>query len=91
MSSLPTQPTALALLNEHANSKPSLYFEYHTFEPSIVMGGRRYCVCATCFDEMCEIAAQWQRDFDSMIEDLRRSSVRFLGFDVYEEWQRKTN
>jgi hypothetical protein len=39
---------------------------------------------------MCEVAAQWERDFDSMIEDLRASSERFLGFDAWEEWQRKT-
>jgi hypothetical protein len=39
---------------------------------------------------MIDIAEQWQRDYDSMMEDIRRSSEHFLGFDIYEEWQKKT-
>jgi hypothetical protein len=39
---------------------------------------------------MMAIAEQWERDYDSMVEDLRRSSERFLGFDIYQEWYKKT-
>lgn len=91
MSSHLTRPTALTLVQSHAISKGQLYFKHHPFTPSVVLEGVRYCVCATCFEEMCELAAQWQRDYDSMLEDLRRSSVAFLGFDVWEEWTRKTS
>jgi len=39
---------------------------------------------------MMAIAEQWERDYDSMVEDLRRSSEHFLGFDIYQEWFKKT-
>jgi hypothetical protein len=89
MSSHLSQPSALALLRAHRASKGSLYFKHHIFEPSIVMESVRYCLCISCFDELFDIAAQWERDYNSMIEDMRRSSRQFLGFDIYEEWKKK--
>jgi len=90
MTTLPTKPTALELLKAHRASKSSLYFQHHFEQPSVVVQSVRYCLCVSCFSEMCEIAEQWQRDYDSMLEDMRRASQRFLGFDIWEEWLRKT-
>lgn len=56
----------------------------------VVVLGVRCCLCLTCFEEMKEISEQWARDYDSMMEDMRASSERFLGFDIWEEWSRKT-
>ncbi len=84
------KPTAIALLKTVWDSHGLNYWSEHLYVNPVVLGGFRYCVCAECFAEMCEVAAQWERDFDSMIEDLRASSERFLGFDAWEEWQRKT-
>lgn len=90
MQTVLVRPSAVALVQAHAHSKGSLYFKHHPFTPSVVLEGVRYCVCETCFEEMMELAEQWRRDYDSMIEDMRESARRFLGFDVVEEWMRKT-
>jgi hypothetical protein len=85
-----THPTARALLKAHRATKSSLYLQHHVFSVSVVMESVRYCVCVSCFAEMLDIAAQWERDYNSMLEDLRRASRHFLGFDIYDEWKKKT-
>lgn len=86
-----TKPTAQLLALTHQQSHDSQYWLSHEFAHPVVISSVRVCVCALCFSEMCDIADQWQRDFDSMVEDMRRSSRAFLGFDVWEEWMKKTN
>jgi hypothetical protein len=82
--------TALLLLRTQRANHTFEHWQHHHFMPSVVMGGVRYCCCAECYEEMCDISAQWQRDYESMMEDLRASGRRFLGFDILEEWERKT-
>ncbi len=84
------KPTIKLLALTHKDSHDSDYWQEHLFRPSVVVCQVRCCLCIICFSEMMAIAEQWERDYDSMVEDLRRSSERFLGFDIYEEWYKKT-
>lgn len=85
-----TKPTATLLALTFRDSKPPDHWGAHEFKPSVVIESVRVCLCAECFTGMCDLADQWDRDFDSMIEDMRRSSRAFLGFDVWEQWMEKT-
>ncbi len=84
------QPTLKLLALTHKDTHDSDYWKGHEFRPSLIVCGVRCCICVSCFCEMIEIAEQWERDYDSMLEDMRVSSMRFLGFDIWEEWYKKT-
>jgi len=82
--------TAIRLMQMQHESHISQYWQSHHYAHAVVINSVRYCLCADCYEEMIIIAEQWQRDYDSMLEDIRRSSEHFLGFDIYEEWLKKT-
>jgi len=82
--------TAIRLMQVQRESHTSQHWQSHHYAHPVVINSVRYCLCADCYEEMIIIAEQWQRDYDSMMEDIRRSSEHFLGFDIYEEWLKKT-
>jgi hypothetical protein len=82
--------TAVGLVRLHQQSHTSQHWSEHAYTHAVVINGVRCCLCVECFDEMFDIAAQLERDYNSMLEDLRRSARHFLGFDIYEEWKKKT-
>jgi len=86
-----TKPTATLLALTYHDSLTPEQRNTHEGKPRVVINSVQVCVCAECFNGMCALAEQWDRDFDSMIEDMRRSSRAFLGFDVWEEWYRKSS
>ncbi len=81
--------TALRLLQMHRSTHTLEHWQGHWYAHTIIMNSVRYCLCADCFEEMSELTDQYYRDLDSAVEELRESARRFLGFDVWEEWQRK--
>lgn len=85
-----TKPTALLLVTTQQGLHDSDYWRAHEYKHPVIVLSVRCCLCEICFGEMKDIADQWARDYDSMLEDMRVSSQRFLGFDIWEEWKRKT-
>ncbi len=80
-----------ALLAAHRQSHHIGHWRQHEYTATIERGLVTYCVCESCTLEITEIAEQWTRDYDSMVESMRLAGERFLGFDLYEEWLRKTS
>lgn len=83
--------TAALLLYKLKESHSPEYWRTHDYISTYILIDMRLCVCETCVEEMRVIAEQWEVELDAMDDDLRKQGLKFLGFDIWEEWMRKVS